>query len=109
MIYLFKEHIKIESLLIELEELDFSADEKMHLARLIDSSLHLTILDEILSNLNDEDKRLFLKKLHENSQKEELINFLNSKIEKIDQKIRSIADQLIIQMHKDIKEAKKLR
>lgn len=98
--------IEIDTLIIELDKMDLSQEEKMHLTALIDSSLDHTILEAILSELNEEDKKTFLKHLvHDDHDK--VWELLNSKIDNIEDKIKKAADELKKELHKDIEEAKR--
>ena len=54
--------VEIESLTVELDQLDFDEEEKIHLSRLIDSSVHHVVLDSILTHLSDEDKYVLIRK-----------------------------------------------
>lgn len=105
----FYSHIvEIDSLIIELDKMDLSPDEKMHLAKLIDSNIHHTVLDAVLSELSEEDKRIFLKHLHDGNH-EKVWKHLNSKVDKIEEKIKKAAEELKVELHKDIKEAHNLK
>lgn len=97
--------IDISSLTIELDSLDLSEKEKLHLAQLIDSSLHNTILDAVLSELSLQDKEKFLKLLSENNG-EEIWKLLNSSVDSIEDKIKKAAEDLKTEMHKDLKKAR---
>lgn len=107
MAHFYTKFISIESLIAELHEMDLSEEERVHLAALIDSSIHHVILDEVLSNLKDEDKKLFLKLLAEEQEHDKIVNFLNERVDNIEGKIKKVADDLVKEMHEDIKEAKK--
>lgn len=98
--------IELESTVIELDKLNLSEEEKIHLTRLIDSSLHNTILDAILSELSEEDKKVFLKHIHESSH-DKIWQFLNEKVDNIEDKIKQTAKNLKDELDKDIEEAKK--
>ncbi|MDO8637986.1 MAG: hypothetical protein Q7R43_00285 [Candidatus Daviesbacteria bacterium] len=103
---LFYSHlIEIESVIIELDKLDLSKEQKIHLASLMDSSLHHTILDAILSELSSDDKIVFLYHYQEGSH-DKIWHFLNSKIEDVEKKIKKAADGLKAELHKDLKKAK---
>ncbi|TSC63528.1 MAG: Uncharacterized protein G01um101493_419 [Microgenomates group bacterium Gr01-1014_93] len=104
----YSELINIEVLVEELHGMDLNEAERRHLATLLDSSLHHAILDEILSNLNSTDKKIFLNKLQENPEDKKLLEFLNGKIEGIEGRIKKVSEDLIKEMHEDVKEAKKL-
>lgn len=100
--------ITIESLIIELDELDLSPTQKYHLSTLIDSSLHNVILDAILSELSDEDKRIFINHLSLGNH-DKIWNLLNQKVDNVEEKITKAAEDLKIELHKDIKESQKLK
>ena len=97
--------IELESIIVELDKLNLSEEQKHHLASLIDSSLHHTILDAILSELNETDKRVFLKHVHDGDN-DKIWQFLNGKVENIEDKIKKAADDLKMELHKDLKESK---
>lgn len=98
--------IEIDSITVELDELELSDQQKHHLSSLIDSNLHHTILDAILSQLNEEDKKIFLEHLAKEDHDKIWIH-LNSKVDKIEDKIKDAANTLKEQIKKDIQESKK--
>lgn len=104
--YFFSHLIEIDSIIIELDKLDLSPEQKLHLTNLIDSSLYHTILDAVLSELTSADKRIFLNHLKEDD-KDKIWQFLNQKIDNIEDKIKRAANDLQQELHKDLKEATK--
>lgn len=98
--------IEIESIIIELDKLDLSVEQKAHLTSLIDSSLHHTVLDVVLSQLNPQDKKIFLSHLQE-GEHSKIWQFLNEKVDGVEEKIKKAAEDLKVQLHKDLKETKK--
>lgn len=103
--YFYSHIVETESIVVELNQMGLTGEEKAHLVSLIDSNLHHTILDAILSELSEEDKKIFLKHLaSENHSK--VWEFLNEKIKNIEDKIKKASDDLKKQLQKDIKEAK---
>lgn len=107
--YFYAKYIVLESLIEELDLLDLSVEERYHLASLIDSSLTSAILDEILSNLDERDKRLFVDELKKDPQNEKLMEFLHERIGGIEDKIKKVADDLVKELYQDIKEAKRVK
>lgn len=101
----FYSHIvDAESIYIEVNKMDISEDEKNELLSIAESNIHHAIMDAILSELSEKDKRIFMEHLHsDNSQ--ELWNLLNKKIENVEEKIKKSAEDLKKQLHKDIKES----
>lgn len=106
MSYFYSHLIEIESVIEELDKIGLSPEEKIHLAAMLDDSLHHTILDAIFSQLSDEDKRVFATHLSEGSH-DKIWEFLNGKIDHVEDKIKDVAEELKNKLHKDIKEAKK--
>lgn len=106
--YFYTHLIEYESLIVELDKMNLSDDEKMHLSNLLDFSLHNTILDAVLSELSDEDKGRFLNHL-EKDDHDKIWEFLNEKIENIEDKIKKAADGLKEELHEDIKKAKRIK
>ena len=100
--------IEIESIIVELDKLDLSDEQKAHLAGLIDSSLHHTILDAVLSELSPQDKKVFLNHLKEDDHSK-IWKFLNEKVDNIEEKVKKAADDLKLQLRKDLKEARQRR
>lgn len=97
--------INYEEIYVELDKLDLSEKERHHLAELIDANLHNTVIEVVLSELSDEDKHIFMKHLTEQN-KDKIWELLNSKADNIEDKIKSAAEDLKEEIHKDIKEAK---
>jgi len=108
MIKFYSHIITVESLIVELDQMDLSDKEKLHLAHLLDETFHHTILDAVLSELTDEDKASFIK-LHSANNNQEIMDFLISKVIKIEDKIKIAAEDLTMQLHKDIKESKRIK
>lgn len=103
--FFYSHLIEIESIIVELDKLDLSKEQKLHLTGLIDSSLHHTILDVVLSELSLGDKRVFLNHLQEDDH-DKIWQLLNEKVDNIEEKIKKTADDLKSQLQKDLKEAK---
>lgn len=98
--------IEIESIIVELDKMDLSGNEKLHLADLVDSSLHHTILDAVLSQLKDDDKIKFIEHLNDGNH-DKIWKFLNEKVDNIEDKIKEASDDLKKEFASDLKEAKK--
>lgn len=98
--------IEIESIIFELDQMKLSNDEKLHLAKLADSSLHNAILDMVLSQLSEFDKRKFIDHVTENDH-DKLWKFLNERVDDVEMKITKVANQLKDELKKDLKEAKR--
>jgi len=106
--YFYSHLIKIESLLIKLDELELEPHHKKHLAALVDSTIHTTVLDLILDKLSSEDKKTFLQELSKDPEDKKIMEFLNSKVENIEQEIFQTVEKLKDELHQDITETKRL-
>ncbi len=104
--FFYSHLIEIESVLEELDKLDLHETQKSHLTSLIDSSLHHTILDAILSHLNGQEKRVFVQHLTEGSH-DKIWKFLNEKVINVEDKIKKASEDLKIQLHEDISKTRK--
>lgn len=97
--------VEIDSLTIELDKIEISQDEKHHLVLLIESNIHQTVLDVVLSELQGNDKKIFLHHLSSGNH-DKVWTHLKEKIEDVENKIKKAADGLIKELHEDIKKVK---
>lgn len=98
--------IEIDSLTAMLSDVPLSDTEKQELLSLVDSNMHHTILDLVLSELSEKDKQTFLTHLAEDKH-DAIWNLLKQRVADIETKIQKAADDLKKKLHKDIQEAKK--
>lgn len=105
MSHFYSHLVSIESILVELDDMDLSESEKKQLAYLVDANLHHTVLDAILSQLPEQQKERFLQHIHENDH-DKIWEHLNEHAENIEEKIKKAAEDLKLELHQDIKEAK---
>lgn len=92
-------------IVLELGELNMSQEERIHLLSLIEANIHSAVIDTVLSNLNEENKKIFLNNLvSDNHSKtwEHLKKNNKDMEEKIKETINFIKKELI----KDIKNAR---
>lgn len=106
--YFYSEIVEIESVIVELDELELSTNHKTQLTGLIDSHIHQVVLDIVLSNLDGDDKIEFLARFQSNPEDRELLDYLNQKVSGIDTEIKKAVTELKKELHKDIKDAKRL-
>lgn len=97
--------IEIESIIFELDKLDLSQEEKIHLAMLADSTLHSHILEAILSQLSEHEKEVFIDHF-KTGDHDKTWQYLNEKVDKVQEKVKAVADQIKHELQKDIEEAK---
>jgi|SRR3989344_3912303 len=97
--------VDTSTLSLELGEMDLNPEERIHLISLIDSNIHQTILDLVLSELSEEDKKVFLMHVA-SSDHDKVWKLLKEKTKNIEEKIKKAADDLKKELHKDISETK---
>lgn len=100
----FSNYLDLEVLVLSFEGLNLKEEQKQHLIKLVDSSFHQLVFNEILSALTTSDKKIFLYHLSSNKKQDEVMEFLSVKIEDVDGRIRRISDEVIREFQKDIKE-----
>jgi hypothetical protein len=97
----YSQLIETDSLTQALQVLDLKDDEHKHLEMLIESTIHHEIIDAILSELSEEDKKIFLKHLASDNH-EKIWEHLMNKVDSIEEKIKKSAHDLKQELHKDI-------
>jgi len=107
MSYFYSHIIEIESIIVKLGEMDFSGEQKLHLACIVDSTIHQSVLDIILSKLSDKDKIIFLQQLKKDPQDKKIMEFLSDKVGGIEDEIIEVVEKLKTDLHQDIEEAKR--
>ncbi len=103
--YFYTHIVDTSTLSLEIGDMDLTPKERLHLISLIDSNIHHEILDLVLSELNSEDKKIFLTHLASEDH-DKVWKFLNEKVENIEEKIKKTAEDLKRELYKDIKETK---
>ena len=89
----------------DLESIELTRQEKQELIKIAHSNLHHAILDAILSELSEKDKRTFLSHLADNDH-DKTWKHLNTKIEGVEEKIQKTAENLKRELQKDIQKVK---
>lgn len=103
--HFYDDIIEIESVFIALDELDMKPHEKEELSTLVESQVHHTILDLILSHLSARDKQKFME-LHAHKKHDAVWELLNDRIDNVEDKIAKTVEDLKKKLHSDIKAAK---
>jgi hypothetical protein len=104
--HFFSHLIEIDALEREIDNFELSATQKKELKDLIHENIYHTVLDAILSELSENDKKTFLSHLVSDDN-EKIWGFVNKKVLFIEEKIKKAADEIKIELHKEIKESKK--
>lgn len=107
--YFYSHVINLEVIIASLDSLNLEHKHKAHLSALVDTTIHNTILDLVLSKLSLEDREKFVKMVHTNPEDVNIMEFLDSKIEKVEDKIMVTVEELKRELHADISEAQNLK
>jgi hypothetical protein len=98
--------IDIESINLSLYLLDLNERQKQELMLIVESNIHHVVIDTVMSELSEEDKKKFLSHLAAEKH-EEIWSLLEGKIKNIEEKIKQAVQVLKQELHKDIMEVKK--
>lgn len=94
--------VEIDSLVIELDKLELKQDERDHLVELAHSNIHHSVLDVILSELPEEEKKTFLYLLATEDH-ESLWSHLKKHVKQVDKKIVQVAEKVKKELKSDIR------
>ncbi len=103
--HFFSHLVEVSEIHIELDSHPLEDHEKDEVKKIIDESIYHTVLDAILSELSEEDKKAFLSHVVDDDH-EKIWEFVNNKVENIEDKIVKAADDIKAKIHSDIKDAK---
>lgn len=98
--------IIIDSIHIGLDSLDLDPHEKEELVMLAENNIHHKVLDIVLTELEESDKKTFLALVLEDNHPE-IWKLLKEKVSDAEAKISKAANEFIALLHEDIKEAHK--
>jgi len=98
--------VSMESLSVRLDLFEFSAEEKEKLVEIAERTLHHSILDLILSELNESDRKLFLSH-HASENHDEIWSLLTGSVKNIEKKIKVTADSVAKKLQRDLKKIRK--
>ena len=103
--HFYSNFVDLDSLETDLDLLTLSKSEKDELLELAHVHVHQTVMDAILNELNDADKKRFLELMAE-GRDEKIWEHLNDKVEKIEDKITIAAQSIKKEMREDIRKIK---
>lgn len=107
--YFYSHIIEIESIVVELDQMDLSDEQKSHLATLVDSTIHHTVLDVIFTNLPEEHKTILVEKIKIDPKDREIMEFLKNNTENIEEQIKEVVEELKKELKADLAAAKKIK
>ncbi len=97
--------VQVNDITLDLAELDMTQEERLKLLALIDANVHSTVIDTILSELSEEEKKVFLKNMISDDH-EAIWVHLKKNSKGIEDKIRLSVENLIKDMRQDIRRAR---
>lgn len=106
--FFYSHLVNIESLEEDLGTLKVTDGEKTELMDLAHIHIHQAVIDTVLSQLKEEDKKQFLEHLTF-GEDEKIWKHLESKVENIEDKIKSAAEQIKKELKEDIQKIKKAK
>lgn len=102
--YFYSHLVKWEDLLEKMDQLELREEHKYHLTSLLDGILHQLILEMLLSKLSIQDKQALVYLLEHDQKKEEIMFFLNGKIDMVEEEIVLVVENFKKETLADIKE-----
>ena len=98
--------IETTDITLELGEMNLTSEERVHLLSLVEANIHSSVINTVLSGLDEENKKIFLENLLANYH-EKTWKHLKEKSKNIEEKIIKSVEDLKKELYKDIKEIKK--
>lgn len=103
----FYSHFVETSLIsLELGDMELTTQERKHLIDLAHVQLHHVILDAVLSELSEADKKRFLSHVARDEH-DKVWELLNEKVERVEEKIIRAAEDMKRVLHEDIRKARR--
>ncbi len=105
-IHFYSHIVETSTISLALADMDLKQEERKHLIDLAQDNLHHAILDIVLSELSDKDKQKFLKLLAKD-ENDKIWEFLTTRVDHIEDKIKKTAEDLKKELHEDIEDSRK--
>jgi succinate dehydrogenase flavin-adding protein (antitoxin of CptAB toxin-antitoxin module) len=99
--HFFSHLIEIQTLEFEIDGMSMKKHEKEEIKNLIHDNIYHAVLDAVLSELSDDEKKVFLTHLV-TEDNEKIWNYVNEKVENIEEKIKKAVEEIKKKLHKDI-------
>ena len=97
--------VSLDQFIVILDGLTLSDEERIHLVTIIQSNIHYTIVDLVLSHLSSDDKKIFLH-IVQNNEHKKTWQFLQTKTNGLEEKILNIVEELKKELSANINELK---
>lgn len=100
--------VETTDIVLELGELDLTSEERIHLLSLVEANIHSSVINTVLSALDEENKKIFLKNLAL-SDHIKTLNHLKKTSSDIEDKIQKTISIIKKELLEDLKKAKKIK
>ena len=90
---------------LEIANLDVNPKERIHLISLMEANIHSAVVSFVLSNLESNDKKIFLQNLSGKDHKKTWVH-LKEKSKNIEEEIKKTIDDAISELLKDVRKIK---
>ncbi|MEK7159929.1 MAG: hypothetical protein AAB702_00410 [Patescibacteria group bacterium] len=100
--------IETTDVVLELGELDLTPEERIHLLSLVEANIHSSVINTVLSALDEENKKIFLKNLML-SDHTKTLEHLKQNSKDIEDKIQKTISIIKKELLEDLKKAKKIK
>jgi len=97
--------VDITIIQIKLNDLGLTPHEHKELMTLVHTIIHHGVIDDILSELREDDKRIFLKNLARDHH-DSILTHLQDVIENIEEKIKKTSSTILEELQRDLNEIK---
>lgn len=100
--------VETTDIVLELGELDLTPKERIHLLSLVEANIHSSVINTVLSTLDEENKKVFLKNLMQ-SDHTKTMKHLKQKRDDIEDRIQETISEIKKELLEDLKKAKKIK
>lgn len=100
--------IETTDIVLELGELDLTPKERVHLLSLIEANIHSSVINTVLSTLDEENKKIFLSNLMV-SDHTKTLSHLKQNTKNIEDKIQKTIIIVKNELLEDLKKAKNIK
>lgn len=100
--------IETTDITLELGEMNLTPEERVHLISLVDANIHSSVINTVLSSLDEKNKKIFLSNLMVSNHTKTL-DHLKQNSRDIEIKIQQIISDVKKELLEDLKRAKKIK
>ena len=98
--------IQVNDIILDLGDLEMTSEERVHLLALLEANIHTTVVNTVLNELPESEKKIFLQNILIDNHNKTLEHLWKNSAD-IEQKIKDSVENLLKEMKKDISSVKK--